>query len=693
MTKRGGYRVAFDVGGTFTDLVLETPEGEIVAAKTLTTYPDPSAACLVGLDAIMATASANWRDVDEAVHGTTLGSNIVIERKGVGIAVLTTEGFGDVLHIGRQKRYQIYDLQLDKPAPLVARPNVHEVRERVLADGSLHRPLDEEHVRGLAAKLKAAGVTSVAVSLLHSYVNPGHEQRIAEIFAEEAPEITVSLSSDVSPKFREFERISTTVANAYLIPSVRSYLERMMSELAERGFTGELFIMQSSGGLARAETMTQFPVRMIESGPAAGALMAARYGALADHSRVVAFDMGGTTAKLALVVDGAPEMVSQFELHKIGHAAGSGIPMNVRSLDLTEIGSGGGSIARVSLGTIQVGPDSAGSEPGPACYGRGGTDPTVTDANLALGYLNPQRFAGGEMVLDEAAATHAIRTKIAAPLGLTVEEAAWGIHRMVNLSMELATRVVSIERGHDPRGLALVATGGSGPVHCCRLARALALPKVIIPSAAGVASALGMLSADVKFDMDRTHLSDLSHEDAATIDAILDEMVEEGSEYMLAATGAAPVRIEREVELRYRGQGYELSTPIPDGPLAATGALALLRQSFEDEYGRRYGYSNPSGQLEATTWKVAVYGMRRPLELPRFPPANGAAPKAAAERKAYFPEAGGYVDVPVYAREALGAGAGIGGPAIVEESGSTTVLPPGTRAIMDDYGNLLVEVL
>ena len=254
----------------------------------------------------MATASANWRDVDEAVHGTTLGSNIVIERKGVGIAVLTTEGFGDVLHIGRQKRYQIYDLQLDKPAPLVARPNVHEVRERVLADGSVHRPLDEEHVRGLAAKVKAAGVTSVAVSLLHSYVNPGHEQRIAEIFAEEAPEITVSLSSDVSPKFREFERISTTVANAYLIPSVRSYLERMMSELAERGFTGELFIMQSSGGLARAETMTQFPVRMIESGPAAGALMAARYGALADHSRVVAFDMGGTTAKLALVVDGAP---------------------------------------------------------------------------------------------------------------------------------------------------------------------------------------------------------------------------------------------------------------------------------------------------------------------------------------------------------------------------------------------------
>jgi N-methylhydantoinase A len=451
--------------------------------------------------------------------------------------------------------------------------------------------------------------------------------------------------------------------------------------------------MQSSGGLATAKAMTTYPVRMIESGPAAGALMAARYGELTDHSRVVAFDMGGTTAKLALVVDGAPEMVNQFELHKVGHAAGSGIPMNVTSLDLTEIGSGGGSIARPNLGTIQVGPDSAGSQPGPACYGLGGEEPTVTDANLVLGYLNPNRFAGGQMTLDTEAAERAIRTRVAEPLGMGLEDAAWGIHRMVNLTMELATRVVSIERGHDPRGLALVATGGSGPVHCCRLAQALGLPTVIIPAAAGVASALGMLSADVKFDLDRTHLSDLTADDLPGIDAMLEEMVAEGTEFMQNATGRPPARIEREVELRYAGQGYELSTAIPDRRLSEDGALGSLRESFEEEYSRRYGFANEAGELEATTWKVTFYGSRRPLELPSFEAGSEDGASAAREtRRAYFPETEGYVEVPVYVREELRAGATFDGPAIVEESGSTTVLPPATSATVDSYGNLVVTI-
>lgn len=692
MQGKVGYRVAFDVGGTFTDLVLECPDGQIHTAKTLTTYPDPSAACLAGLDEIMRQAGASWADVDEAVHGTTLGSNVVIERKGVGIAAITTSGFGDVLHIGRQKRYQIYDLQLEKPDPLVDRPSVFEVRERMRFDGTVLQPLVESDVRDLAERLRDDEVTSIAVCLLHSYANSEHEDRIKEIFSEVAPGIAVSLSSDVSPKFREFERMSTTVANAYLIPSVRDYLERLVDELRKRGFGGELFIMQSSGGLAAATAMARYPVRMIESGPAAGALAAALFGALCGSNRVVAFDMGGTTAKMALALDGTPQMVNQFELHKIGHASGSGIPMNVRSLDLTEIGSGGGSIARPNLGTIQVGPDSAGSQPGPACYGKGGIEATVTDANLVLGYLNPEGFAGGSMTLDVAAAERAIRDGVADPLGMTVAEAAWGIHRMVNLSMELATRVVSIERGHDPRGLTLVATGGSGPVHCCRLAQALGLPTVVIPAAAGVASALGMLSAEIKFDIDRTLLSELQPSDLPLLDSMLAEMEREVRTNLIAATGSEPARIEREVELRYKGQGYELTIPLRPGSLVEPDALAALRSSFNDEYSQRYGFANEEADLEATTWKVTAFGIRRPLEVSHVEQAGGDAAEAQGTRSAYFPELGGYVPVPIFRRQDLRAGSSIVGPAIVEDAGSTTVLPPSTTALVDNYGSLVVNV-
>jgi N-methylhydantoinase A/oxoprolinase/acetone carboxylase beta subunit len=691
MTTSTGYRIAFDVGGTFTDVVLESPDGQLITDKVLTTYPDPSEGCLRGLDTITSRAGTDFSQIVEAVHGTTLGSNVVIERKGVGIGLLTTEGFRDVLHLGRQKRYQIYDLQLEKPDPLVDRDAVYTVSERVLANGSVHRPLSDADVRAVAAEIDGAGITSLAVCLLHSYANPAHERRIAEVFAEVAPHVVLSLSSDVSPKFREFERTSTTVANAYLMNSVRAYLTKLRTELANRGFAGELFIMQSSGGLGTAEAMTRFPVRMIESGPAAGALMASKFGELADSAQVVAFDMGGTTAKLALVVDGKPAMVSQFELHKIGHASGSGIPMNVHSLDLAEIGSGGGSIARSELGTIKVGPDSAGSQPGPASYGLGGTEPTVTDANLVLGYLNPGNFAGGSFSLNVEAARTAIRERVAEPLGMSVEEAAWGVHRMVNLSMELTTRVVSIERGHDPRGLALVATGGSGPVHACRLAQELGLPKVVVPAEAGVASALGMLAAEIKYDIDRTRLSDFSAEQLPAVDAVLAEMSAEVETFMQSATGRPPARIVREVEMRYAGQGFELSVELPDGPLTEPGAVEDLRKRFEAEYEQRYGFANPEAALEATTWKLTSYGERRPLEIPRRPEGDTSA-TPAAQRPAYFPELGGYTDTNVYRRDTLSAGSTFTGPAIVEDSGSTAVVPPDCTAHIDPYGNLVVTL-
>jgi N-methylhydantoinase A len=666
-------QVAFDVGGTFTDFVLQDDAGRLHTAKRLTTYPDPSDACLAGLDAMMRESGASWNDLARAVHGTTLGSNVVIERKATGVGLATTRGFRDVLGIGRQKRYQLYDLQIEKPAALIDRTWVWEVDERVLADGAIHRPLDETQAAAAIAGMRERGVRSLAICFLHSYVNPEHERLFARLVREAAPEIELSLSCEVSPQFREYERTSTTVVNAYLVQAVREYLGRMGAELRGRGYGGRLFIMQSGGGAATAETMAQFPVRMIESGPAAGALIAARYGELTGHPDLIAFDMGGTTAKLSLIAGGKPQTVDTFELHRVRLAAGSGIPMNVRSLDLVEIGAGGGSIARPALGTIQVGPDSAGSQPGPVCYGQGGAEPTVTDANLVLGYLNPDNFAGGSLRLDLEGARRAIADRVAQPLGMSVEEAAWGIHALVNLNMELATRVVSIERGYDPRRLAFVATGGSGPVHAGRLVQALGVQVLILPAAAGVASAIGLLSADVKVDLSRTHLVRLDDVDADQAEAIYADMQREAT--VLLRT--PPAAFVREVDLRYVGQGYELTVPFEEA-----------RRAFEELYTRRYGQASPNEMVEATTWRLTAIGERTPVELPRF---AARAQATARARSAYFPECSGYLEVQVHARDELSPGQALEGPVIVEEKESTTVLPPGLKAVVDDYGSLLAS--
>ncbi len=673
-------QVAFDVGGTFTDFVLQDAQGRLHTHKRLTTYPDPTDACLAGLDEVFAQAGVPWSELDRAVHGTTLGSNIVIERKATHVALVTTKGFRDVLWIGRQKRYHLYDLQIDKPEPLIGRDAIFEVDERVLADGSVHRPLDQDGAQAVIAQLQRRAVRSVAVVFLHSYVKPDHERAFGDLVSRLAPEIEVSLSCDVSPQFREYERTSTTVVNAYLVRAVRDYLGGIGERLRQRGYGGRLFVMQSGGGAATAETMAQLPVRMIESGPAAGALVAARYGELTGHPDLVAFDMGGTTAKLSLIADGRPQMVDTFELHRIRLAPGSGIPMNVRSLDLVEIGAGGGSIARPALGTIQVGPDSAGAQPGPVCYGGGGTEPTVTDANLVLGYLNPDNFAGGSLRLDHGAAHRAIESEVAHPLQMSVEEAAWGIHRLVNLNMELATRVVSIERGHDPRRLALVATGGSGPVHALRLAHALGIRTTILPAASGVASAIGLLAAEVRFDVSRTLLARLEALDPVAVDALYEEMAREAASVVRDSTGAEPEALLKEVDVRYAGQGYELTVPF-DG-------LDGVRTAFEALYTRRYGMASPNEPVEATTWRLTAVGRRRPVELPRFEPRQAPAP---ARRRAYFPECGGWIDAAVYRRDQLGAQSRDEGPANVEERESTTVLPGGFAAILDEYGNLVVS--
>ena len=683
------YRIGFDVGGTFTDFVLQSPSGELATAKRLTTYPDPSEACLAGLDALIAASGVAWGDVAQAVHGTTLGSNVVIERKARGVGLLTTRGFRDVLVIGREKRYQVYDLQIEKPRPLIPRRLIGEVTERILADGSVRTPLDEADARRAVRELVARGVTTLAICLLHAYLNPAHEKRLAALVAEEAPRVTVTLSHEVSPTFREYERTSTTVVNAYVMTAVREYLAGLGRALAARGYRGRLFVMQSSGGIATAEAMQRYPVRMIESGPAAGALMAAAYGELTGHRDLIAFDMGGTTAKLALVEKGRPSTTTAFELHRVANAPGSGLPMNIQALDLVEIGAGGGSIARAALGVIAVGPESASSTPGPVCYGRGGAEPTVTDANLVLGYLNPDDFAGGSMRLDAAGAARALEAKVARPLGLPLAEAAWGVHAIVNTNMELATRVVSIERGRDPRDLTLVAFGGSGPVHGCRLARALGIPRVILPAAAGVTAAIGLLAAEVRFDVARTYVRRLDAVDPARLSAMYEEMAAQALEVVRESAVGGDVTVARAADARYVGQGYELTVPVPPGRFDAA-ALARVRAAFDEVYAARYGYANPAEPVEIVTWKLSAVGGSPRIALAKA--ARGAgAPAPKGRRRAYFPETGGFTETPVYDRYALGAGARLAGPAIVEERESTTVLPPGTAATVDEYANLLVE--
>src|SRR5437879_4213101 len=642
------YRVGFDVGGTFTDFVLQSPSGDLLTAKRLTTYPDPSEACLAGLDDLLTQAAVAWSDVSQATHGTTLGSNIVIERKARGVGLLTTRGFRDVLIIGREKRYQVYDLQIEKPAPLIPRRLIGEVTERILADGSVRTELDEADARRAIRALAARGVTTLAICLLHAYLNPAHERRLAAIAAEVAPHVTVTLSHEVSPTFREYERTSTTVVNAYVMTAIRDYLRGLATAMGGRGYRGRLFVMQSSGGIATAEAMQRYPVRMIESGPAAGALMAAAYGELTGHRDLIAFDMGGTTAKLALVERGRPSTTTAFELHRVNNAPGSGLPTNLQAIDLVEIGAGGGSIARARLGVIAVGPESASSVPGPVCYGRGGVEPTVTDANVVLGYINPDYFAGGSVKLEPAAATRAIETKVAAPLGLSLEDAAWGIHAIVTTNMELATRVVSIERGRDPRDLTFVAFGGSGPVHGCRLAQALGIPRVILPAAAGVTAAIGLLAAELRFDVARTYVRRLDAVDLAQLGRMYAEMARQATEVVRESAVAGEIHVARSADARYVGQGYELTVPVPSGELDAA-ALARVRATFDEVYAARYGYANPREPVEVVTWKLSAVGGSPRIALAKAQTEDrGRAVKGS--RRAYFPEVRGDQDSQCYHR-------------------------------------------
>jgi N-methylhydantoinase A len=625
------------------------------------------------------------------IHGTTLVTNAIIERKGARTALLTTRGFRDAYEIGREHRYDLYDLFLEMPRPLVPRHLRLEVDERVYADGTVARAPDPNAVARLVAELRDKDIEAIAVSFVHSYANPAHEQLVGAIVGEVAPGVRVSLSSEVVPEIREYERTSTTVVNVYVQALVEDYLAELVRRLEELGIGGELLLMLSSGGISTVETASRFPLRLLESGPAGGALASAYFGEQAGIADLLAFDMGGTTAKLCVIEKGQPLTSTEFEVdRKYRFKKGSGLPVKVPVVELIEIGAGGGSIARVdSLGLLKVGPESAGADPGPACYGRGGTQPTVTDADLLLGYLDPGFFLGGRLALDVAAAEQAIRTNIAEPLGMSLTRAAWGIHQLVNEGMAGAARVHAIERGKDPRSLPLFAFGGAGPGHGFGVARILHSPRMLVPFGAGVTSAIGFLTAPLAFDFVRSFVSQLDAADWDRINAVLDEMVGQG-DAILARSGIAADewRFSRQADLRYVGQGHEIRIDLPGGRLGPE-SLAAVRGTFETVYRALFGRTGPDVALEAVSWRVLASGPRPSVKLLAAAPTSSQA-ALKSERLVYFPEWSEHRPVPVYDRYLLAPGAAVDGPAVVEERESTTIVGPGGRIEVDAARNLSV---
>lgn len=689
------YRVGVDIGGTFTDLIVfDDATGSFTIGKTLTTPADPSLAVETGLRETLAQGNVAAAQVQTLVHGTTLVTNAVIERKGDVTALLTTAGFRDVVEIGREQRYELYDLMLEHPKPLAPRYLRFDVPQRTYADGSAARPLDIDYIEQLARELEQKGVQAVAIAFLHSFTNPSDEQAARQAIQRVAPKLRVSLSSEVVPEIREFERTSTTIANVYVQGRVERYLRELQDRLQRLGFVGNFFLMLSSGGIATVETACKFPVRLLESGPAAGALAAAYSGRLSGRPDLLSFDMGGTTAKLCVIDKGEPLIAHDFEVDRVYRfKKGSGLPVKIPVIEMIEIGTGGGSIARIdSLGLLKVGPDSAGADPGPACYGRGGTQPTVTDADLVLGYLDAGFFLGGKMKLDLAAARQAIQTQIADRLGLTVEEAAWGIHQVANENMANAARVHTLERGKDPHRFPLFAFGGAGPVHAYRVALALGSPLLIAPFGAGVMSTVGFLVAPLAFDFVRSWHSKLAALDWAKANTLLGEMAAEG-EAVLSASGVAPAQIQhrRQADMRYIGQGHEVRVTLPNHPLTAADG-ETIQAEFEQTYRQLYGRFGPPVPIELINWRVISSGPTPDLRLQTENTNGGDAAFAhKGSRRAWFPEAKGYVDTPIYDRYRLAVGARFHGPAIVEERESTVIVGGGVCHI-DEQRNLVVEI-
>src|SRR3954470_5720293 len=634
------YRVGLDIGGTFTDFVLYDGERQRIALyKCLTTPRDPSIAAPGGLEALARASRIGLADIGEVVHGTTLVTNAIIERRGARLGLLTTKGFRDALEMGTEQRYDIYDLFLSFPEPLVPRRYRLEIGERLDRDGRVVAPLDPDEVRAAVKQLVDDGIEAIAVCFLHSYANPAHERSVRELIEREFASLSVSLSSEVVAELREYPRAVTTCANAYVQPLMDRYLANLESELASRGFRGTLRLMHSAGGLVAPAAARKFPIRLLESGPAGGGLATALFGKLAGQDSVISFDMGGTTAKACLVEGGRIEVASMMEAARVHRfKRGSGLPIKAPVIDMIEIGAGGGSVAAVDeIGLLRVGPHSAGADPGPACYGRGGNEATVTDANLVLGFYDPTFFLGGRMTLDRKAAMTAVG-KLGDQIGLSAVEAAYGIHKVVTESMAAAARIHLVERGKDPRAYAMVGFGGAGPAHAAGVARVLGIREVIIPPASGAASCLGFLVAPLTFERVRSYPVRVAPGlDAAAINAILAELETEGRA-LLAEAGitGAQVIVERTADMRLVGQMHEINVPLPPGAIG-DASLDAIRTAFAAVYTKRYTSLYGEAAIEAISFRVRVLGPAPELSLNQA--AGAAAPqKRKGSRQVWFGE-------------------------------------------------------
>jgi N-methylhydantoinase A len=689
------YRLGCDIGGTFTDFVLLNDEtGELRINKCLTTPADPSDAVEQGIRELEQVVPDLTGRLDEVIHGTTLVINAIIERKGAPTGLITTKGFRDVLELGREIRYAPYDIFAEFPEPLIPRRRRIEVNERVRSDGTVLKSLDPQEARDTVRQLLDMGVESIAVCLLNSFENPAHEMMLKEIIEEEAPDLSVSVSYKVLPQIREYERTSTTVTNAYVKPLTGRYLTKLEDRLQSIGIDGRLFIMLSSGGITSVETAAEFPVRIIESGPTAAVISGEYYGKLFNLPEMFCFDMGGTTAKSCLIQGGTAGVVPTFEVGRVQRfMKGSGLTIQVPVVDLMEIGAGGGSIAKVSrLGTLQVGPESAGADPGPVCYGRGGKDPGVTDADLLLGYLDPDYFLGGEMKLDKEGAKRAVEEKIAGPLGVSFIQAVWGIHDLINETMAAAAKTHIAEKGGNPNVVTVAAFGGAGPVHAYGLAKKLGAPKLIVPPNAGVGSALGFFTAPRAFDLVRSHKVALAEADFSEIEEIFKELEIEGARTLQKSGEADDIRYERSVDMRFVGQGSETNVPVPEADVTSLSP-DTVRGRFDEIYKKLYGRTYPDSPVEFINFKMRAKLPERLLKLPRMEKGSGTLEHAIkGQREAYSGIVKEFIPHTVYDRYRLFPEAIFQGPAIIEERESTVIVGEDASVSVDEYGFLWIDL-
>jgi len=692
-----GVRVGCDIGGTFTDIVLAHPDGRVFVNKTSTTPENLGRAIVQGLKMLIEQAGVSPSDITEIVHGTTTASNTILQKVGAKTAVLTTAGFRDVLEIGRIRTPTMFDLAWQKPEPLVPRRYRRGIAERIDAQGNVVLPLDLDELRTVVEELVAEGIESVAICFLNSYINPAHEHAARELIEEAFPSVLVTASCDVLPEIKEYERTSTTVVNAYILPAMRTYLARLKQDLADMGVKASLQVMASNGGMMGVTSASEKPVFAVASGPAGGVAGAALIGALGNEHELIVFDMGGTTAKASIVTDGVPSLTTEYEFRD-GISApsrfikGGGYVLKVPAIDIAEVGAGGGSIASIdSGGLLCVGPESAGAYPGPACYGNGNTRPTVTDANMVLGYLNPKTLAGGSLKVDPTLSREAVQRHVGDPLGLDVVRAAHGIRRVANVNMARAIRAVTIERGRDPRDMTMIAFGGGGPLHAVDVARLLGVKRVIAPVMAGVFCSAGMLSADAEHNYVKAVLKPLDSCEGTVVDGLVEGLREQGLAVLASeGYGSGAVDVSVNADLRYLGQSSELTVPVK-GSFQDASTLKTLKQDFQALYERTFGYSSDE-PLELVNVRVFVYGRSdERLDFGKLGVDGSALKGEAGERDVSFDPEEPPRCTQLLPRSAIGAEP-ISGPLIIESYDTTIIVPPDARAWADRTGNIIIEL-